>query len=216
MLATNIALDGGRTAAVPTTDDRRPTTDDQRPTTDDQRPTTNDQRIVSQSAVSRILSAFARLRALRRDDHSSSPVIADGIKQPTRKCSNGPFVSPPRERGGDDFPIWPCSVRGFACHRCCHRRGALLPHLFTIACPRHRGRQLCVFCATSPSSCPDRALPGALPCGVRTFLPPTRHFVPRSGQAPESDPDCRAIRGPAVSEARSAESNGDCPALCDI
>jgi hypothetical protein len=25
---------------------------------------------------------------------------------------------------------------------------------------------LCHF----PSSCPDRALPGALPCGVRTFL----------------------------------------------
>ena len=29
-----------------------------------------------------------------------------------------------------------------------------------------------VFCATSPSSHPDRALPGALPCGVRTFLSP--------------------------------------------
>ncbi len=30
------------------------------------------------------------------------------------------------------FPIWPCSVRGFACHPCCHERGALLPHLFTL------------------------------------------------------------------------------------
>jgi len=29
-------------------------------------------------------------------------------------------------------PIWPCSVRGFACHPCCHGRGALLPHLFTL------------------------------------------------------------------------------------
>ncbi len=28
--------------------------------------------------------------------------------------------------------IWSCSVRGFACHPCCHRRGALLPHLFTL------------------------------------------------------------------------------------
>ena len=27
-----------------------------------------------------------------------------------------------------------------------------------------------IFCATSPSGCPARALPGALPCGVRTFL----------------------------------------------
>src|SRR5205823_6558769 len=41
-------------------------------------------------------------------------------------------------------------------------------------------RQRCVFCATSPSSCPDRALPGALPCGVRTFLAP---FSPRSSSA---------------------------------
>src|SRR5688572_3090775 len=27
-----------------------------------------------------------------------------------------------------------------------------------------------IFCATGPSSCPARALPGALPCGARTFL----------------------------------------------
>jgi hypothetical protein len=30
------------------------------------------------------------------------------------------------------LPIWSCSVRGFACHPCCHGRGALLPHLFTL------------------------------------------------------------------------------------
>src|SRR5688572_23972309 len=50
------------------------------------------------------------------------------------------------------LPIWPCSVRGFACHPCCHGRGALLPHLFTIAAglPPDGGSQgrLCVFCAT--------------------------------------------------------------------
>jgi hypothetical protein len=46
------------------------------------------------------------------------------------------------------FPIWSCSVRGFACHTPCSVRGALLPHLFTIACSRERERQLCVFCAT--------------------------------------------------------------------
>ena len=65
------------------------------------------------------------------DDHSSSPVITDGIKRPTRKPrtgrSMGACCQDPR------FPIWPCSVRGFACHPCCHGRGALLPHLFTIA-----------------------------------------------------------------------------------
>jgi hypothetical protein len=93
------------------------------------------------------------------------------------------------------LPIWPCSVRGFACHRCCHRRGALLPHLFTLTLLRSpvpcgsgelrrtsshepaptkreaRSRAVYFLCHF-PSGYPDRALPGALPCGVRTFLPP--------------------------------------------
>jgi hypothetical protein len=79
-------------------------------------------------------------------------------------------------------------VRGFACHPCYHGRGALLPHLFTLASiaglkgPRYVGRAtllgspsraVCFLCHF-PSGCPDRGLPGALPCGVRTFLPPSR------------------------------------------
>jgi hypothetical protein len=81
------------------------------------------------------------------------------------------------------LPIWSCSVRGFACHPCYHGRGALLPHLFTIArlrpCGLRRGwpcdLPLAVyFLCHCPSGCPDRGLPGALPCGVRTFLPPSR------------------------------------------
>ena len=90
------------------------------------------------------------------------------------------------------LPIWPCSVRGFACHPCYHERGALLPHLFTLtprlassrlargrpltACPwrspEGASRRAVSFLCHFPSGCPDRALPGALPCGVRTFLPP--------------------------------------------
>jgi len=89
-----------------------------------------------QPAVSRILSAFAGLRQLRRDDHSSSSAIAGGIKRPTRKLRTGrPLVAPSLARasdGGQRFPIWPCSVRGFACHLPYSRRGALLPHLFTL------------------------------------------------------------------------------------
>src|SRR5207249_4817260 len=81
--------------------------------------------------------------------------------------------------------------RGLACHPCCHGRGALLPHLFTLthlratryggqASPRiwrrvyppkraARKRAVCFLCHF-PSGRPDRELPGALPCGVRTFL----------------------------------------------
>ena len=95
------------------------------------------------------------------------------------------------------LPIWSCSVRGFACHRCCHRRGALLPHLFTLTPapralkgPRYSGRAALFrppsgavyFLCHCPSGHPDRALPGALPCGVRTFLL-SRRALRRSGRA---------------------------------
>src|SRR6188508_456300 len=50
-------------------------------------------------------------------------------------------------------PIWSCSVRGFACHPPYGRRGALLPHLFTLTLRLGRpygwprsGRY--IFCAT--------------------------------------------------------------------
>jgi hypothetical protein len=36
------------------------------------------------------------------------------------------------------LPIWSCSVRGFACRSCYQKRGALLPHLFTLT--RHHPR----------------------------------------------------------------------------
>src|SRR5215831_15998370 len=73
------------------------------------------------------------------------------------------------------LPIWPCSVRGFACHRPRSRRGALLPHLFTLTSPKlaaqsRERRRAVYFLCHCPSGCPDRALPGALPYGVRTFL----------------------------------------------
>jgi hypothetical protein len=92
------------------------------------------------------------------------------------------------------LPIWPCSVRGFACHLSYDRCGALLPHLFTIACLRPLGRRhgrpcdlpLAVyFLCHCPSGCPDRELPGALPCGVRTFLPPSRLFEPLRRASPQ-------------------------------
>src|SRR6185295_1647112 len=72
------------------------------------------------------------------------------------------------------LPIWPCSMRGFACHLPYRKCGALLPHLFTLThlrSPFGELRRAVYFLCHCPSSCPDRELPGALPCGVRTFLP---------------------------------------------
>src|SRR5262249_53046007 len=46
--------------------------------------------------------------------------------------------------------------------------------------PRPVPEAVCFLCHC-PSGCPDRALPGALPCGVRTFLPPSRLAALRRG-----------------------------------
>jgi hypothetical protein len=47
-------------------------------------------------------------RVLRRDDHSSSPGIADGIQQPTRKRQTGRLI--PLARGASLFGLAPCGV----------------------------------------------------------------------------------------------------------
>src|SRR5688572_24046340 len=95
-------------------------------------------------------------------------------------------------------PIWSCSVRGFACHPCYHGRGALLPHLFTLTLrsPLRARSWRYVFCATNPSDCSARALPGALPSGVRTFLPPSP-FRLRRGK-PEGLLTVTRVRKPTI------------------
>jgi hypothetical protein len=50
--------------------------------------------------------------------------------------------------------------------------------------PGGPSREAVCFLCHCPSGRPDRELPGALPFGVRTFLPSTRLFEARSGQAP--------------------------------
>ena len=135
-----------------------------------------------QRAVSRILSAFVR--------HSASFAGCASADCGGTIIPLGPALL----AGSSDLPggfgravlkrlpIWPCSVRGFACHPPYSGRGALLPHLFTLTrlrpCGLRRGKPcdlpLAVyFLCHCPSSCPDRALSGALPSGVRTFLAPS-------------------------------------------
>src|SRR5262249_39844577 len=110
------------------------------------------------------------------------------------------------------LPIWSCSVRGLACRRCCHQRGALLPHHFTIA--TREGSAVCFLCHF-PSGCPDRVLPGALPCGVRTFLPPSLSALraPSFGEAGPYTFVGLPRRGPRLGEPRAKA--GDRLADCD-
>ncbi len=66
-------------------------------------------------------------------------------------------------------PIWSCSGWGLPCHRRCRRRGALLPHHFTLTDPPRRIEAVS-FLWHLPWARAPQALPGTLPCGARTFL----------------------------------------------
>ena len=139
-------------------------------------------------------------RELRRDDHSSRPVIAHRLQRPTRRHRTGRSIEPPAFA---DAPLPPYLVllrAGFCLPptlppaRCAltapfhpyspsssglRRSRPASPYgVDGLASPKRRRREggRYIFCATSPSGCPARALPGALPCGVRTFLS-LRHFA---------------------------------------
>ena len=95
------------------------------------------------------------------DSHSSRQPVARLLKQPTREQRE------PRQRS----PIWSCSGWGFTCRFRYRLRGALLPHLFTLAVgpggPLGRSESLYHF----PWPRDLRPLAGIPLCGARTFLP---------------------------------------------
>jgi hypothetical protein len=63
------------------------------------------------------------------DSHSSGIRVTAQLKRPTRKPVCGPHTA---AKGAACFPIWSCSRWGLPCRWCCHPRGALLPHHFTL------------------------------------------------------------------------------------
>jgi hypothetical protein len=73
-------------------------------------------------------------------------------------------------------PTWSCSRWGLPCRRRCRRRGALLPHPFTLArrqaeaCPGGRS----ALCGTFPGVAPAGCYPAPCFRGARTFLPRPR------------------------------------------
>src|SRR5215510_3191206 len=56
-------------------------------------------------------------------DHSSRPVVAGGLEQPTRS-----------HRAGNATPVWSCFGWGLPCPPRHRSGGALLPHRFTLTC----------------------------------------------------------------------------------
>ncbi len=63
------------------------------------------------------------------DSHSSGMRVAAQLKRPTRRPVCGPHTA---ATGAACLPIWSCSRWGLPCRGCCHPRGALLPHHFTL------------------------------------------------------------------------------------
>ncbi|VAW74190.1 hypothetical protein MNBD_GAMMA13-752 [hydrothermal vent metagenome] len=78
------------------------------------------------------------------DSHSSGTPVAERLKRPTREQRG------PRQCS----PIWSCSGWGLPCHRCCQRRGALLPHHFTLTGAYALRRY--IFCGTFRRLSPPR------------------------------------------------------------
>ena len=76
----------------------------------------------------------------RRDGHSSGTPVARRLKQPTRTAGSG-HDPETRSRKLRAVPIRSCSRWGLPCRRRYRRRGALLPHRFTLAAANttHRG-----------------------------------------------------------------------------
>jgi len=100
-----------------------------------------------------------RADSCARDGHSSRPAVAGRLKQPTRatirrRIQGFPCVAPIRF----------CSQWGLPCRSCCHARGALLPHHFTLTLRRF------VFCGAFPRVTPAGSYPAPCLRGARTFL----------------------------------------------
>jgi hypothetical protein len=102
------------------------------------------------------------------DNHSSGTSVTTGLKQPTRK-------HPRAWAYASLFGLAPDGV--YPAAECCHPRGALLPHHFTLTPPHPKTKGAVYFLWHFPWAHAPQVLPGILPAGARTFLPPKRAIV---------------------------------------
>jgi hypothetical protein len=116
-----------------------------------------------------------------RDGHSSGTFVTERLARPTRAAARRPA------RHGFDAvpaaPTWSCSRWGFPCHRHYWRRGALLPHHFTLAAPPRRRSAVC-FLWHCPWGRPRRPLTGTVSPWSPDFPPfplPKRAAIRPSG-----------------------------------
>ncbi len=78
------------------------------------------------------------------DGHSSATLVTERLMRPTRAAARR-HARRARSFGRPAAPTWSCSRWGFPCRRRCRRRGALLPHHFTLAAARTRPKTAAVY-----------------------------------------------------------------------
>ena len=106
------------------------------------------------------------------------PLPSASCDRPERRREDPPGTSGRRRMPA--APTWSCSRWGFPCRRRCRRRGALLPHRFTLAGrPVFRHGPAVYFLWHFPWGRPRRALPGTVPPWSPDFPP-----SPEGGERP--------------------------------
>src|SRR3954468_848425 len=101
-----------------------------------------------------------------RDGHSSATPVARRLKQPTRTATRTKVWS---LRSGA-VPIRSCSRWGLPCRLRYRRRGALLPHPFTLTAAIRYAPRRSALCGTFPGLAPAGRYPAPYVHGARTFL----------------------------------------------
>jgi hypothetical protein len=141
-------------------------------------------------------------QARKRDGHSSRTPVTRRLQQPTRTAVLDIDLrrqrSPAKPRA---VPIRSCSRWGLPCRPRCRRRGALLPHLFTLTAATRYAPRRYVLCGTFPRLAPAGRYPAPLVHGARTFLP---------GKSPSLTlPACGRGKGGAGAAVRPTDQNRD-------
>ena len=88
-------------------------------------------------------------------------------------------------------PIRFCSRCGLPCRRRYRRRGALLPHLFTLTRRPRRDDGRFVLCGTFPGVAPAGRYPAPYVDGARTFLPGGLSAIAGAAVRPTDAPPMR-------------------------
>ena len=153
-----------------------------------------------------------------RGGHSSGPPIAGRFSRPTRTARAGEALP----LAGRTIPIRSCSKRGLPCRLHYWRRGALLPHPFTLAPasrPASQGKALRSFSGAGavcflwryPWDRSRRALPAAFSPWSPDFPPPAkaegdRPAVWSGAKVKFAGPEVKAAAGDSGSTAEQTQT----------